>query len=194
MADNLDNACDDDSHACSGRSSRNFAPHVDCKTSWDGSDDDGNDPAEIIKSKLFKYIASSKTLPHLVAARDFDGASQNIILACHDEIIRIGLAHDLGHDKILGILATVILHYGLTKALVKSQRQITYGKTHLDIVIPDVKTLARDPLRTLIVCVAATDQTDVIGNWTNSGKVGILTICGRLLIRSVYNQSVIVQN
>ena len=32
------------------------------------------------------------------------------------------------------------------------------------------------------------------GNWTNSDKVGILTICGQLLIQSVYNQSVIVQN
>ena len=166
LADSVENTCDDDIYTSSDKSSCNAAHHNECKASCNdnNNNDDYNvdDPSEIIKSKLFEYIASSKTLPKLVAAQDFDGVSHNIILTCYNEILSIGLEYDLSRDKILEILATVILHYGLTKAFVKSQRKIIYDKTHLDIVIPDVKTLVKDPLRTLVICVATTEQADTI--------------------------------
>ena len=40
-------------------------------------------------------------------------------------------------DEAVGILATGILHYLLTNALLNSQRKVEYQGLELDIVIPD---------------------------------------------------------
>jgi len=48
-------------------------------------------------------------------------------------------------EEVVGVLATGLLHYLLTNALISSQRKVTYNDNELDIVIPDTKTLEKDP-------------------------------------------------
>ncbi|MBM2818996.1 MAG: hypothetical protein HW410_678 [Nitrosarchaeum sp.] len=59
-------------------------------------------------------------------------------------------------EESLGILATGLLHYLLTNALVSSQRKIEYGGIQIDIIIPNLKTLEIDPKKTLIICIPKT--------------------------------------
>ena len=46
-------------------------------------------------------------------------------------------------EEVIGILATGILHYLLTNALLNSQRKVNYQGMELDIIIPDIRTLEK---------------------------------------------------
>ena len=56
-------------------------------------------------------------------------------------------------DVAVGVLATGILHYLLTNALLNSQRKVEYKGMELDIIVPDVKTLEKDSKMSLIICI-----------------------------------------
>ena len=62
----------------------------------------------------------------------------------------------------VGVLATGILHYLLTNALLNSQRKIDYRGVELDIVIPDIKTLEKDSKRTLLICIPKSSDKKII--------------------------------
>jgi hypothetical protein len=62
----------------------------------------------------------------------------------------------------MGILATGILHYLLTNALLNSQRKIEYQGMELDIVIPDIKTLEKDSKMTLLICIPKSSDKKII--------------------------------
>ena len=111
--------------------------------------------AKHIKSLMFEYVDSSDAIPALVRRQDFDGVSLDIISACYDDVISVCPKKELA----LGVLATGILHYILTKALIKSQRNISHCGVDVDIVIPDAKTLECDPHRTLLICIAKADDS-----------------------------------
>jgi hypothetical protein len=102
----------------------------------------------LVKDYLFEYIEKSSTIPELIIQKKFDLVIDEIIHNCYDKIISIG-----DKDESIGVLATGILHYLLTNALLNSQRKIEYQGIELDIVIPDIKTLEKDSKMTLLICI-----------------------------------------
>jgi hypothetical protein len=65
-------------------------------------------------------------------------------------------------EESIGVLATGILHYMLTNAMLTSQRKVEYQGIEIDIVIPDLKTLEKDPKKTLIILVPKTLDKKII--------------------------------
>ena len=67
-----------------------------------------------------------------------------------------------GKDESVGVLATGLLHYLLTNALINSQRKVEYKEIEIDIVIPDIKTLEKDPKKTLLICIPKSSNKNII--------------------------------
>ncbi|RMW34180.1 MAG: hypothetical protein EA439_02495 [Nitrosopumilus sp.] len=107
-----------------------------------------DEEANPIKDYLFDYIKSSQTIPDLISEKKFDVIIDEIIQNCYDKIITMDQK-----DVAVGVLATGILHYLLTNALLNSQRKVEYRGMELDIVVPDVKTLEKDSKMSLIICI-----------------------------------------
>ena len=116
-----------------------------------------DEEANPIKDYLFDYIKSSQTIPDLISEKKFDVIIDEIIQNCYDKIITMDQK-----DVAVGVLATGILHYLLTNALLNSQRKVEYSGMELDIVVPDIKTLEKDPKMTLVVCIPKTSDKQVI--------------------------------
>ncbi len=110
-----------------------------------------------IKDYLFEYIKNSATIPELIANKKFDIIINEIIENCFDKIITMDTK-----DVAVGVLATGMLHYLLTNALLNSQRKIDHNGVQLDIVIPDVKTLEKDPKKTLLICIPMSSDIEII--------------------------------
>jgi hypothetical protein len=53
----------------------------------------------------------------------------------------------------LAVLATGILHYILTNYMIPSQRKITHKEEEIDIVIPNLQTLIKDPNNAIIIMI-----------------------------------------
>jgi len=101
-----------------------------------------------IKDYLFEYIENSKIIPKLIVEKKFDEIIDDVTKNCYDHILTMG-----EKEKSVGVLATGLLHYLLTNALITSQRKVNYDEKELDIVIPDIKTLEKDPKKTLIIYI-----------------------------------------
>jgi len=110
-----------------------------------------------IKDYLFDYIENSETIPKLVAEKKFDQAIEDVTKNCYDHILSMG-----GKDEVIGVLATGLLHYLLTNALITSQRKVQYNDNELDIVIPNTKTLEKDPKKTLLIVIPKSSDIKVI--------------------------------
>jgi len=110
-----------------------------------------------IKEYLFEYIKKSQTIPQLIIEKKFDLIIDEIIKNCYDRVVSIGKK-----DESIGVLATGILHYLLTNALITSQRKIMYKEQELDIVIPDTKTLEKDPKKTLLIYIPKSSDINQI--------------------------------
>lgn len=110
-----------------------------------------------IKEHLFEYIKNSNTIQELIAQKKFDQIINEITEKCYDAIILME-----SKAEAVGILATGLLHYLLTIALINSQRKIKYDTMELDIVIPDVKTLEKDPKKTLLICIPKSTDKKII--------------------------------
>ena len=102
-----------------------------------------------IKNYLFEYIENSKIIPKLMVEKKFDEIIDDVTKNCYDHILTMG-----EKEESVGVLATGLLHYLLTNALITSQRKVTYYENELDIVIPDIKTLEKDPKKTLLIYIA----------------------------------------
>ena len=111
-----------------------------------------SDESNPIKDYLFEYIRSSGTIPNLLTQKKFDKVILEVIKNCYDKIVSLG-AETGNKDESIGVLATGLLHYLLTNALITSQRKIDHNGIELDIIIPDVKTLEKDPKKTLLICI-----------------------------------------
>jgi hypothetical protein len=101
-----------------------------------------------IKDHLFDYIKKSNTIAKLISEKKFDVIINEIVENCYDKIILMDKK-----EEAVGILATGILHYLLTNALLNSQRKVDYQGMELDIVIPDIKTLEKDAKMTLLILI-----------------------------------------
>ena len=110
-----------------------------------------------IKDYLFAYIEKSQTIPKLIIEKKFDEVIENITDNCYEQIIAMG-----EKDESVGILIIGLLHYLLTNALITSQRKVDYNGVDLDIVIPDIKTLEKDPKKTLLICIPKSSDINII--------------------------------
>ena len=110
-----------------------------------------------VKEYLFDYIKNSQIISQLIAEKKFDKIIEDVMDDCYEKIISMG-----EKDEVIGILATGLLHYLLTNALITSQRKIEYQGIELDIVIPNIKTLEKDPKKTLLICIPKSSNKNVI--------------------------------
>lgn len=113
--------------------------------------------ANPIKDYLFEYIEKSQIIPNLIVEKKFDKIIEDITNNCYNQIISMGKK-----DESIGILSTGLLHYLLTNALITSQRKIDYNGIDVDIVVPDVKTLEKDPKKTLLICIPKSSDIQII--------------------------------
>ena len=111
-----------------------------------------------VKDYLFDYLAKSdEKIQKLILDDKFSEIIDDVITNCYDKIITLG-----EKDESIGVLATGLLHFLLTNALLNSQRKIEYEGIEVDIVIPDLKTLEKDPKQTLIICIPKTSNKEEI--------------------------------
>ena len=111
-----------------------------------------------IKEYLFNYLKKSeKKFSQLFSQTKIEDIINDILNNCY---YKISLMDD--REESLGVLATGILHYMLTNALLTSQRKVVYQGVELDIVIPDIRTLEKDPKKTLIIYIPKTLDKNTI--------------------------------
>jgi len=110
-----------------------------------------------VKEYLFDYIKNSQIIAQLIAEKKFDKIIEDVLNNCYEKIISMG-----EKDEVIGILATGLLHYLFPNALITSQRKIEYDGIELDIAIPDIKTLKKDPKKTLLICIPKSSNRNVI--------------------------------
>ena len=110
-----------------------------------------------VKDYLFDYIENSKTIPKLIVEQKFDFIVDEIIQNCYDDIVLMG-----EKDEAIGMMATGLLHFLLTNALLNSQRKVECQGLELDIVIPDVKTLEKDSKMTLLILIPKSSDKQII--------------------------------
>jgi hypothetical protein len=110
-----------------------------------------------IKDLVFDYIEKSNNITNLIYEKKFDFIINEIIENCYYKIILMDKK-----EEAVGILATGILHYLLTNALLNSQRKVDYQGVELDIVIPDIRTLEKDTKMTLLILIPKTSDVTII--------------------------------
>lgn len=110
-----------------------------------------------IKEHLFKYIENSQTIPKLVTGKKFDEVIKEVTSNCYDQIVSMG-----EKNESVGVLATGLLHYLLTNALITSQRKLEQDGTEMDIIVPDFRTLKKDPKKTLLICIPKSSDIEII--------------------------------
>ena len=116
-----------------------------------------SDEENPVKDYLFEYIEKSNTIPKLISEKKFDIVIDEIIENCYEKIILMDKK-----EESVGILATGLLHYLLTNALLNSQRKVEYEGLELDIVIPDVRTLEKDAKMTLLILIPKSSDKKII--------------------------------
>ncbi|MDX1595838.1 MAG: hypothetical protein R3327_02750 [Nitrosopumilaceae archaeon] len=110
-----------------------------------------------VKEYLFNYIKSESSITKLLDEGKFSSIIDIILQKCYDKITSIG-----NKNESLAVMATGILHYLLTNALIPSQRKVKKNGIEVDIVIPDLKTLENDPEKTLIIHIPKHSNKDSI--------------------------------
>jgi len=107
-----------------------------------------------VKDYLFDYLEKSdEKIQKLIINEKFSEIIDDVITNCYDKIITLG-----EKDESVGVLATGLLHFLLTNALLNSQRKVEYHGIEVDIAIPDLKTLEKDPKKTLLICIPKTSE------------------------------------
>jgi hypothetical protein len=115
------------------------------------------DEVNPIKDYLFDYIEKSKNIENLIREKKFDIIISEIVKNCYDKVISMDKK-----EEAVGILATGILHYLLTNALLSSQRKVDYQGMELDIVIPDIRTLEKDAKMSLLILIPKSSDKKII--------------------------------
>ncbi len=111
-----------------------------------------------VKDYLFDYLTKSEEkIQKLISDKKFSEIINDVITNCYDKITTLG-----EKDENVGVLATGLLHYLLTNALINSQRKVEYCGIEIDIVIPDIKTLEKDPKKTLLICIPKSSNKTII--------------------------------
>ena len=87
-------------------------------------------------------------------------------------------------DEATSMLATGIMHYLLTVALIPSQRKIKYKGVDVDIVIPDIRTLEKDSKKALVLYIPSSADSKTIEDEikakrcnTETQNSGVIHLC-----------------
>ena len=139
-----------------------------------------------IKEYLFDYINSSETIPKLIIEKRFDHIIDEIIQNCYDKILTMG-----EKNESIGVFATGMLHYLLTNALITSQRKIEYSGEELDIVIPGIKTLEKDPKKTLLICILKTSDINEINKKIGKNSIRKREYLASFIRRYTYREKIV---
>lgn len=115
------------------------------------------DEVNPIKDYLFEHIEKSNSIENLIHEKKFDVIINEIVENCYDKVILMDKK-----EEAVGILATGILHYLLTNALLSSQRKVDYQGMELDIVIPDTRALEKDAKMTLLILIPKSSDKKII--------------------------------
>ena len=115
------------------------------------------DEVNPIKDYLFEHIEKSNSIENLIHEKKFDVVINEIVENCYDKVILMDKK-----EEAVGILATGILHYLLTNALLSSQRKVDYQGMELDIVIPDTRALEKDAKMTLLILIPKSSDKKII--------------------------------
>ena len=115
------------------------------------------DEVNPIKDYLFDHIEKSNSIENLIHEKKFDVIINEIVENCYDKVILMDKK-----EEAVGILATGILHYLLTNALLSSQRKVDYQGMELDIVIPDTRALEKDAKMTLLILIPKSSDKKII--------------------------------
>jgi len=115
------------------------------------------DEVNPIKDYLFDYIEKSNSIENLIHEKKFDVIINEIVENFYDKVILMDKK-----EEAVGILATGILHYLLTNALLSSQRKVDYQGMELDIVIPDTRALEKDAKMTLLILIPKSSDKKII--------------------------------
>jgi len=111
-----------------------------------------------VKEYLFNYIKKSeKKFQDLFSHTKMNEIIDDILGNCYHKVALMK-----NKEESLGVLATGLLHYMLTIAMLASQRKVEHHGVEIDIVIPDLKTLEKDPKKTLIICIPKTLDKNII--------------------------------
>ena len=121
----------------------------------------------LIKEYVFEQIKKSEQkFQELFSQERMDTIIGNILDSCYDK------AAEENKEENVGVLATGIMHYMLTNAMITSQRKVEFNGIQIDIVIPDLKTLEKDPKKSLIICIPKTlDRKKIKEKIEELGKV-----------------------
>jgi len=111
-----------------------------------------------VKEYLFSYIEKSeKRFQDLFSHAKMIEIIDDILGNCYHKVALM-----INKEENLGVLATGVLHYMLTNAMLTSQRKVEYQGVEIDVVIPDLKTLEKDPKKTIIICIPKTLDKNII--------------------------------
>lgn len=111
-----------------------------------------------VKEYLFEHIEKSEVkFQQLFSQAKMAEIINDILDNCYNKVTLME-----NKEESIGVLATGILHYMLTNSMLTSQRKVTYQGVEIDIVIPDLKTLEKDPKNTVLIYIAKTLNKNII--------------------------------
>lgn len=113
-----------------------------------------------VKDILYREISkiTEKKIQIEISKNKSSKIISEIISKCIPKITQI--SHNMDED--LGILAESLMHFLLTIAIIPSQRKVSLGNLEIDIVIPDLKTLQKNPKDSLIIIFPKTNNKELI--------------------------------
>ncbi|MXX21142.1 MAG: hypothetical protein F4Y82_06310 [Cenarchaeum sp. SB0665_bin_23] len=101
-----------------------------------------------IKDMLFERL-NTATAQHLVSTHDYAGLVRYVVPHCISKSQGM-----VTYEEAAVIISTGILHYMLTVSATPSQRKITYDGMDVDIVLPNVRQLEREPSLAIIIQIS----------------------------------------
>ena len=107
-----------------------------------------------IKNSLFEHINNTPEISDFISEKRFDLIIKDLLNNCKSVLL-------MG-DEATSMLATGIMHYLLTVALIPSQRKIKYKGVDVDIVIPDIRTLEKDSKKALVLYIPTSADSKTI--------------------------------
>jgi hypothetical protein len=113
-----------------------------------------------IKEILYEQInsISEQKIQTEISKNNTANLIKSMVNNCYPKIIRLNGDQYENFEA----FAESLMHYLLTNALIPSQRKVELKTIEIDIVIPDVRTLASSPKDTLVIFFPKTNDADRI--------------------------------
>ena len=115
-----------------------------------------------VKDILYEEISkiSENTIQLEISKGNSSKIITNLISNCLPRIERI--SQNVEEDY--GVFAESLIHYFLKLAIISSQRKVSQENIEVDIVIPDLKTLEKNPNDALIIIFPKSNDNNFIQN------------------------------